>query len=385
MSVFKLAIHNIRKAKLRFVMFVVLMGLAYMLIIFAVSSGSMIDAALKRQLETLKSQNIIEVSPRIINDDLPIATINSLGNVVNVSSVLPRYHTSAFLEEAENVPIYFFRIDGLDRAVRLPDYEYDGSEGIVLPDLSVSLMKETKLRDYVGRAVRVVYDRMVEEEVVQEVMEVKVLGVYTTEGDVEGNPAYLSLALFQKMYARMNDNGVPAAKGALVYVEDVEQIDVTAEQIERMGFLTSYGTKNAMTYFNSLRGIRNVIMVVSLMIILLTLMLLMQNLANTLRKREKTIGVMKAYGYRNTKILAMSVIELGINIIAANVLAVGFYLVLAYFAAGLVSVVFYGETLRMTGGSVIVVAVINLIIVSVSLIRPVLRIENCNPVEILKG
>ncbi|NLJ16521.1 MAG: ABC transporter permease [Clostridiales bacterium] len=383
MSIIQLSLNNIKNNIVKFIIFSIILGLMFSLVTFSFNFNNSLKSSLSKQLDALESQNYIDVSPRIINDDLPVSILDTIRSFENVEGVQPRYQIAALLEESEGVPIYNVQIDGLNSNSSLPDFTYNGEEGIILPDLKVNLNREVALKDYIGKTLRIVFDIYENDEIKSEVIEAKVIGVYTTSGDMEQNPLYLSSDLFKSMYSKIYPDTQPAVKGAVVYVDNIKNLDSVALRIEELGLIASYGLKNMKDYFNSLETIKNIISIAAFLIIALLLLLIIQNLISNVEKRKKTIGVMKVYGYSNAKILSMVCFEVSFYIISSIIISLIITFSTLPLIKDLLSNILQGEFYTLNYITFVYIVIIGFAIVNLALIKPYIRIKSSDPINIL--
>lgn len=386
MNILELAAKNILKKKTRYFLLVILVTLAFTFIIIINGLSNIIDRSYNEQMAAAKQQNVISVIPRIAGSEISETILQQLRETESVISVFPQYHISALLEDEDGLPIYNVTINQLDVGTELPGVSMTHAEkpGVILPNLTVNLNRTIILKDYVGQTINILYDAKVGTRYETRKMSVTVTAVYNTVGMFEENPIYLSYDLCQQLYLDMNPQGL-AAKGAKVYVSNIDEIDRVASHIENTGFDTAYSLKSTKNLFATLQSARGVILAMSGILVVLSCVILTQSLNNSIQRREKTIGIMKAFGYENRKIISMVLYEICFCLLPAIILAPTLYTILKPGLNSILSAVSLSGNLPSAFSGLLILMGFSLLIMFGVMIKPLIKIKKLEAISILKG
>lgn len=262
------------------------------------------------------------------------------------------------------------------------DYRGQGASGVIIPDTLQSFVKKDKYGNDTIQAHYTLYENEETPQVYTHVY--NVLEIY--KPNMNGGEIHPYTYMTEDLYADLlkEYGAVPQARSLQIYLSKVNAQNSVLQSIEKMGYHAFLMAGGPAEYLKVVDMLRSVGLTVGITMVLLALIVVLQALHASIRKREKAIGVMKAFGYRERHILAMLLSEISVYVIIGVTLSVLARVLLANVITKKMTILFmntsYSYSMQQFG---IDAAVVGIFII-LSLIRPMIRCRRLSPIEILK-
>ncbi|MGP7818810.1 ABC transporter permease [Niallia sp. 01092] len=173
-----------------------------------------------------------------------------------------------------------------------------------------------------------------------------------------------------------------------VIVDDVENISHVAEQIESLGYDTSYALKSSQSIPMVAKIIITVGGVVLVILLLFSGISIASIMGQSLRGRYKEIGIMRAVGYERSHLIKLFSVEvLYISLISFFASITLSFIIIQGLESYLnkTSGIKYIFSINMTGMQVIVSFVLIIIVSFLASFRPIIKASSTDITEIIRG
>jgi len=261
------------------------------------------------------------------------------------------------------------------------DYRGQGVSGVIIPDTLRSLVVKDK---HGNDTIETKYTLHQDEETPQVYSHVfPVLEIYKANKN-DGNYQYTFMT--EDLYAELlkENEIIPQARSLIIYLSKVDAQDSVLKSIQDMGYHAFLMAGGPADYLKVVDMLRSVGLSVGITMVVLALIVVLQALNASIRRREKAIGVMKAFGYRESHLVTMLLSEISVYAILGFVLSVLARIFLAKIITEKMAILFantsYSYSLLQFGIDTAVVGIFILF----SLLKPMIRCRRLSPIEILK-
>ena len=175
------------------------------------------------------------------------------------------------------------------------------------------------------------------------------------------------------------------SKSLILFLSDVDAKESVLESIRNMGYHAIAEEGSAGAYLMIINVFRTVGLTIGITMVFLATLVVLQALNASIRRREKTIGVMKAFGYRDRHMFAMLFAEISVYSVLALVLSIFIRISLATIISEKMAILFMNANYAYTLKQFAIDLGILLLFVVLSMLRPLIRCRKMSPVEILKA
>ena len=385
------AFKNLRREGLRTFLTLIGIVIGIAAIVSMVSIGAGLGVAVEQQLDSLGAETILVIPAGIQNIRTTITTsdVRNLNSISGVESVAPIYSQSAVMEfngEKINVSISatsaedaeIFDETGYFEVSEGRDFEKNESTAVLIGNVIANTYFERKIN--------------VRKQVLINGETYKVIGILAPQaqsfggGPDTGNSVFMSLDGLQ----RISDADEPGI--IFVSAAGKDTVEETSEEIEEY-FEKSYGEDSVIVYtteeileqVNSLLGIITIfIMGIASISLIVGGIGIMNAMVTSVLERTKEIGLYKAIGASNGKVLAMFLLEAGFIGLVGGIIGV----LLGLGLAGVIAIV--GSSFGYALTSVVTVEIVggglafSIIIGMLSGFYPALRASRLDAVEALR-
>mgnify|MGYP003988185975 FL=1 len=385
------AFKNLRREGLRTFLTLIGIVIGIAAIVSMVSIGAGLGVAVEQQLDSLGAETILVIPAGIQNIRTTITTsdVRNLNSISGVESVSPIYSQSAVMEfngEKINVSISatsaedaeIFDETGYFEVSEGRDFEKNESTAVLIGNVIANTYFERKIN--------------VRKQVLINGETYKVIGILAPQaqsfggGPDTGNSVFMSLDGLQ----RISDADEPGI--IFVSAAGKDTVEETSEEIEEY-FEKRYGEDSVIVYtteeileqVNSLLGIITIfIMGIASISLIVGGIGIMNAMVTSVLERTKEIGLYKAIGASNGKVLAMFLLEAGFIGLVGGIIGV----LLGLGLAGVIAIV--GSSFGYALTSVVTVEIVggglafSIIIGMLSGFYPALRASRLDAVEALR-
>ncbi|MBT4192198.1 MAG: ABC transporter permease [Candidatus Diapherotrites archaeon] len=385
------AFKNLRREGLRTFLTLIGIVIGIAAIVSMVSIGAGLGVAVEQQLDSLGAETILVIPAGIQNIRTTITTsdVRNLNSISGVESVAPIYSQSAVMEfngEKINVSISatsaedaeIFDETGYFEVSEGRDFEKNESTAVLIGNVIANTYFERKIN--------------VRKQVLINGETYKVIGILAPQaqsfggGPDTGNSVFMSLDGLQ----RISDADEPGI--IFVSAAGKDTVEETSEEIEEY-FEKRYGEDSVIVYtteeileqVNSLLGIITIfIMGIASISLIVGGIGIMNAMVTSVLERTKEIGLYKAIGASNGKVLAMFLLEAGFIGLVGGIIGV----LLGLGLAGVIAIV--GSSFGYALTSVVTVEIVggglafSIIIGMLSGFYPALRASRLDAVEALR-
>lgn len=387
MELIEMATKNTLFSKIRLVIISMFVGFGLIVLELTMGISSVAKNAANDSVEELNSNNYIRIYPRISGTYIPTSKFEQIKKMDGIKSAIGQYNIFGLLEKETNNPIYSVSVTGFDfnEGVVSENCDFRGNNvsGILLPDITVELNGKKVMSDYIGSNVFFTYEYREGENIISKTVECNVLGTYKAYGSMEENPIYMSLDLFNGIVQNVCKDG-NGMLSLMIYVDDIENLDVIANEINNMGFDVSYETTKE-DFLNYIKGFKKIGLIVAIICLFMAGIIIIQTINNNIQRRAKAIGVLKVFGYSNRSIYKMIIIELSIYYILGMMIATVVCAMLDSKISDVLSPILMNQEYTFHFHEVLWFILFGFVLCSVITIKPLLKCKRLQPIDILKG
>lgn len=375
----EMGIKNAFKSKIRliFIPLLIACGLLVIGISFNVYNTVIQD------LKTLEEDVSSAINITVYNDNkpIPMASVKKMEQMEGIESISLDHYCSCYLGDKEQDSISFYHIIEFDfeehKLIGAEDYRGKNASGIVLPesyDLS-QLSGSTKLY----------CDYMEDDKIKTYVTDIDILGYYRYKsGDGERvNDAYMSSGLYKELIKAVGATENPI--GLKIYLSDVEKKDDIMSQIKNMGYSAFSQDNSWDDYLLFISGVRNTGFIFGLVLIILSVIIVLQTLNASIRRREKTIGLMKTFGYKDRSILLMICMEFSVYAVISLIITTAVNILLSEPLSELLSFAAISRDYSYSFSQFLAEAASILVLMILSVISPWRKCVAVDPITVLKS
>lgn len=355
-----------------FLVFLISLGL--FLISLVTEYGMFVNEISSSLIDKSDSENYIEVIG--INDSEAVHN--------DLTSIIDRYDGIVCIDQDVNIVINNNGADYLIKAIkadlsRLKFAQLDPkkSNGIILPN---NMISEMEIKTNNDESVKV---KLLDSENDKDFI-IPVVGGYETSAS-NNMFAYISSDFYDRLEKELIDEyDLGSLETSYMVFVDNGKKDVIISTLKNAGFKPLYNDISSKEISDFIRTIKTIGYIISNVILVLSVWILYRELVLSIKKRERTIAVMKAFGSSNSKIIIMLLIE------------ETFYIISALLFGSIAAYIFMNQVdlnLELLGNinpkpNFLRILSLNILIsigiAIVSMIKPLLLCNKINPIDILK-
>lgn len=173
--------------------------------------------------------------------------------------------------------------------------------------------------------------------------------------------------------------------GLKIYLSDVEKKDDIMSQIKNMGYSAFSQDNSWDDYLLFISGVRNTGFIFGLVLIILSVIIVLQTLNASIRRREKTIGLMKTFGYKDRSILLMICMEFSVYAVISLIITTAVNILLSEPLSELLSFAAISRDYSYSFSQFLAEAASILVLMILSVISPWRKCVAVDPITVLKS
>ena len=322
---------------------------------------------------------------------IPLSVERRIASLDGINSLCrDHYFNCLFCNEFENQPLQIFHLLEFDFDKQMlddtNDYRNTNASGIVIPELfeDFSGKEISASLAFTDKEVYISFDYMNGDDLETYTHSYPVIGYYQAEKRDDGAYlAYLSKDIYADFLSLSKTP--PEAKSLIIYPAPSLTTTELIQEIENMGFSAYSNDASAESYLSFVKSVRSAGVVIGLVLMVLSTIIVLQSLTASVRKREKTIGLMKAFGYQDHRIMVMLIVEVLIYGLLALLLSVLLSSFMAKPISKALNSIFpdasYTLSIEQMG-----IEILSLLVISfLALMKPWYRCSKLSPLAVLKS
>ncbi|MDR2714725.1 MAG: ABC transporter permease [Coriobacteriales bacterium] len=386
--IIEMGIRNAFRSKLRliFISILVALGLTVFSTTVGVANSAFSEiASLEKHLQAKTTITVVGKN----NESIPLdeqARIKEIGGIKSISR--DHYITLSTAEKNEVDAVDYFHIIEFDFENQLldgaEDYQGKKNTGIVLPDFFSEAYQDN---------IMLSFDYRENGKVIADTQQYSIMGFYKRSENESAASGEYSEGEVCKAYMSKDVYGdllfltqtPPEAYSLILYLNDTASSFAIVEAISSMGYGAYTSNGLAEDYLGFIGVVQAAGTFFGLVLIGLSLVVVLQALSSSLKRREKTIGVMKAFGYRSREPLLMVVAEIMIYGTIALVLSLVFSILISQKISQSFSALSIGTTYTYSLEQFLVSCLVLVLFICISIIVPWYKCQKLSPIKVLKG
>lgn len=371
---------NAFKSKTRLIFIPLLMACGLLVI----GTSHTIYTTVIQDLETLEDDVSSEIYITVYNDNkpIPMVSVKKIEQIDGIESMSINHYLSCYLGDMEQDLITPYRIIEFDfdkhKLRGAEDYRGKNVSGILLPESYNLSQLSGKTKLYL--------DYLEDDEIKTFISEYEIFGYYrngSSDSEVM-NDIYMSSGLYKELLASVNVSENPLE--LKIYCSDESKKDEIMSQVKNMGYTAYVKNDDSMdNYLSLIRGMRNTSLVIGLVLIVLSVITVLQTLNGSVRRREKAIGIMKAFGYKNSRILLMICTEFAVYAIISLIITTTANILLSEPISKLLAFAVISRDYIYSLSQLLIEVFAVLILMILSVIGPWYKCTRVNTIEVLKS